>query len=423
MNARGIAASLAVLAVLTGVQTAQAAVFPVHFAAEPGEKETFFNEEKLKLKGVCTATGTVEVRPFTKRKKKRAAVFAATAESDLINLGDLPRYLGVDSFHKKTDGFQLLAANPGLASSDNAVGTVVVADRKRVMSIEWLAESGSSVPGDDCRFGGVATAASAKSDAAFVYRADAVSEPELITGSSGRVLAECGGTPDNGDLNLFFKTNVSVASLYVSSFSDVDSNGADEVGYMQSEAATNSVDQVDVSGVADDHASGTMLMPGSNERVSIAWIAVDDALGGDCLFAGVERSALAADPDRIAYASFGPGTETQALDTGGMVLSGSCDASDLSLNLRAPLSVNLAHWSVISDANLDSTDLDEYDEEDSLDGSPVEVLSAAGDENAIGRIVLAKPDESYVAANFAADEGGLAGGATCAVAGVATRAG
>ena len=428
MRGKGIIVATAVVAVvccLVVPATAQSAVVPVDFQADAGATETVFKRAKLKLVATCAAGGNTEVQVLTKRPKRKAAIFAASSEADMLgNNTDAPRYLGVDSFHKKTDGFQLLAANPGLASARNSVGQIVVADTKRVIGIEWLAESGGTALGVDCVFGGVAQIAKAGSGTGFVYREDEGADRDTVFSGSAQMRAECGSEAGAPDLDFFSRTIGSAATTYLSSQSDFDLDGVDEAGYSQSEAIADATVQLDVGSVADEHVTGQALINGSNEQSRVLWVATSSgALKRDCVFAGVGMGAFSSDPARITYGKSGNVAPATFHSRAGLELVGSCNtAPDMNVSLRGTPGT-AAHFSVISDANLDETALDEYDEDDQVDAGPKMILSGSGDENALARVVFATPDSRYVVADFLADEEGIFGGIECGVAGVSLVAG
>jgi hypothetical protein len=401
--------------------TAAHAGASVNYAADSGSPtDTFFSKAGLKLRGNCINTA-VDVRVISKRSKRRATTFGANAQSDITESGSNHQsYLGVKKLYSKTDNFQLLTMS-GLNAFDSSVGQLIQAERRRVMTIDWLAEAEGDALGSDCVFGGTKRVAKKGSNRAIIYRANKGSKLRTIYDQSSlKLQARC--TSDGGDpnLDLFVKAGISTSSTYVASQSDADGNGLDEAAYSQAEALSGDKAQLDVSGVQDDDATGQIVINTSNPQYTIDWIASSSgALGKDCLFAGTARTLGAGDGDaRITY-SANPGEPLETFfDHGGVALRGSCSATpDLFMSVGSAISGSAAHWGMQSDANGDGTDAHAYDEADNLAPADVPVLGAE-DENAIAEMVFAAPGGDYTSLEFIADEGGIFGHAACAAAGI-----
>ena len=418
-SAAGPASCLALVALLALAAPAGAAT-SVNYAANVGSPaKTFFSKAGLKLRGGCEAT-FVEVRAISNRSKHKAATFAANAQTDITESGSSHQsYLGVRRLYSKTDDFQLLTSS-GLNAFDSGVGQLIQAERRRVMTIDWLSEAEGDVLGKDCVFGGTKRIARKGTKRAIIYRADKGTGERRIYDDLFDLRAECvsdGGTPD---LNLYVKTGIPTTSTYIASQSDTDNNGLDEAAYSQAEASSQDKVQLDVSGVADDRASGQIVVNSSNTQYGIDWIASSSgALGKDCLFAGTVRQLDSGQAARIAYSRTGPDPLETIFDHGGVTLGASCSATpDVFLNVGSAVAGSAAHWGVQSDANGDGTDAYAYGEADDLAPADVPVLGATEDENLIGELVFGAPGGEYASLEFMTDEEGIFGHADCAVAGV-----
>jgi len=410
---------VALSASLLGTSSALAGT-SVNYVADAGDPtQTFFSKAGMRLRGACIGTA-VDVRVLSTRSKHKASTFAANAQSDITETNSSQQhYFGVKKLHSKTDDFQLLT-NSGLAAYDSSVGQLIQAERRRVLTIDWLAEAEEDALGSDCVFGGTKRVAEKGSNRAIIYRADKGSAQRRIYDGLADLRAECvsnGGTPE---LNLYVRNGIPTTSTYIASQSDADNNGLDEAAYSQAEASSGAKIQLDVSGVADDRASGQIVINSSNDQYSIDWIASSSgALGRDCLFAGTVRrvnaSSLGA---RIAYSTFTADALHTFFDHGGVTLGASCSATpDLFMNVGSAVAASTAHWGMQSDANGDGLDSHAYDEADDLAPTDVPVLGATEDENAIGEMVFAAPGGDYTTLEFIADEEGIFGHADCAIAG------
>jgi hypothetical protein len=417
----GALASCLLLGALLLAASAAHAGTSVDYAANIGSPtDTFLSKAGLKLRGRCLINTAVDVRVIRNRSKRRAATFGANAQTDITESGSSHQsYFGVKKLYSKTDDFQLLTGS-GLNAFDSSVGQLIQAERRRVMTIDWFAEAEGDALGKDCVFGGTKRVAKKGSPKAILYRANKGSGPRVIFDDLFQLRAECVSNGGDPDLNLYVKAGPVTSSTYVASQSDVNNDGNGEAAYSQAEAISDQKVQLDVSGVADDRATGQIVVNTSNPQYAIDWIASSSgALGKDCLFAGTVRTAGALDANRITYSANGGEALETFFDHGGVTLGGSCSATpDLFMNVGSAISGSAAHWGMQSDANGDGTDSYAYDEADDLASADVPVLGATEDENAIGELVFGAPGGDYTSLEFIADEGGIFGHAACAAAGI-----
>ena len=396
------------------------AAIPVHYAADTDSPyETFFAKGGLRLKGACDAGGNLLVKVVSHRNKRGAGLFHANSQS----AGNANHYFGVEALHRKTDGFDLLTE---LEDTDSMVGQIVYAERRSVVTMDWLAEVGAA-PDGVCTFGGTALKAREGSESAIIFRAREGKPAKTVADLSvTKLRAECASNA-GPDLNLSVKNGLVTSSTFAGSQSDFNSNGSDEAGFRGIIGLFNDEAQVDTSGVAGDHAVGQLVVNTSNSQVSVDYaVSSSGGLGRDCVFAGIARQQDATAGDRRpVYSTYtvpdGPDT---FFSRGGLEMTASCSAaSDLSLEASSPDADAIAHWGIQSDANGDTADTNQYFEVEPLDAVGGPVLDASEDEKAIVEMVYRLPGGSYTTADFIADESGIFGGANCAVAGTSEVAG
>jgi hypothetical protein len=416
--------SIAVLITVLSVPALAHAAKPVSYVADTGDpSEVFFKNSGMKLKGSCKSQ-TTGVKVNSSLPKKKGALFAANAQADPSKLDlDLDSYYEVKRLNSKSDGVDVLGAD-ALNAFDSSVGQLMKVDRKRIVTMDWLAESEGDMLGSDCVFGGTKVVAKRKSPKAVIYRAnEGSSEKTIWDGGFEKLRAECASTMDGPELNLFVKAGASTVNVYANSHSDVDQDTSSEQGYSQAEGLFNGEEEMLNSGVSSDHASGQLLINTSNDQVSFDWVASSShALGRDCLFAATVVEVNSGDDARVADSAFGPQAEEQFFDFGHVGLSFACNATpDINVLVGSAFSGAAAHWGIQADSNGDQSDAAYYREGDDLLAGDVAVLTVE-DENALGEMVYTDRTGRFTSLDFMTDEQGIFGQADCAIAGVAQTA-
>jgi hypothetical protein len=397
-----------------------AAAIPVHYAADTDSPfETFFSKAGLRLKGECDGGGNTDVKVISTRPKSQAGLFHA--DSQYLG-GAGHAYFGTDALYNKSDGFKLLS---NLSASDSSVGQVVYADRGRVLTIDWMAESGGDAGAGECVFGGVARTARKGTGSAILFRAREGSPRRTVANFVGtKVRAEC--TSNGGpDLDLSLKAGIPTSHTFVGSQSDANGDDVDEHGFVAIGPLSSSSSPFDISGVADNASAGQLVVNTSNPQASVDWAATSSgALKRDCVFAGISTYQTIEDAGRITYSvPVAPEPADHFYAHGGLDLTGTCSAApDISIDASTSVPGSSAHWGVQSDSNQDANDGQYFIEADDLNSGSSIVLDPAEDEKSITELVYTRPGGRYLAADFIADEDGIFGFVPCAASGTSETA-
>jgi hypothetical protein len=174
---------------------------------------------------------------------------------------------------------------------DNAVGNIVYTNGKRVVSIDFFADSNGESLGRDCAFAGIATAAKKGTPAAAVYaKSGDQTEKTFFAKRPMKLRASCDIFQD---IDVDVATKVK-ASVHAQSQSDFDANGGDEENYLAGDSLVPGA-QLELFGTALQDVNGTGQIVYASRKGSYRSIDYlideEDALGKDCLFAGIVTSA------------------------------------------------------------------------------------------------------------------------------------
>ena len=433
-------ASAAALA-LTGLAPGAQAAKPVDFRAfVSGANQAFFSLAEVNLWGTCAnPVGQPVLQPRVEiESDTEDLVVHASSQSEVAG-GDHHAFRGYDDLDPLDLSQPLIdhpVDEPGTLAGDEGVGQIVYATpSKTVVAIDWLAEGieddqAQIQPlGVHCAFMGTARQAR-KGSGSHVFHARAEGTPKKKVFDRGglELRARCATDDGQADLDLWARSEVNGATLAAVTQSDVLTDGNDEFDFDGTDVmAKGNPGQVrldDFDGIVDEDAVGRLVWAGKKTVVSVDFLAEGEgeALGKDCVFAGVARVAQKGSPRRVLYRRDAPGPFKTIFEGGALRVANGCPVgvgNNLNQARTGPDDAPdaISHFASTSDLGDDTIDEQAYNEDDTMDASNSAFTGASiANSDALGRTVAARESGEITSFDWLADEGG-AFGRDCVLAG------
>jgi hypothetical protein len=222
-----------------------------------------------------------------------SAALHIASQSDLN--GDGTGDAGYESFDdfQPGPGGQLTFGLSGQGLSDeDSTGQILYTDGTKVVTIDWYAEDDGTALGSDCVFAGLGRVVKASSADRALFVKDVEAQETFLRRGGLRMSGDCDASVP--ELSFAARTKRGVATVHFNSQMDLGNGGLDDHAYSEDDALHASPpESVAVSGHlnAEEDALGQLLYARGRSVVSLDWMADEnDALGVDCLFAGVAEA-------------------------------------------------------------------------------------------------------------------------------------